>query len=171
MAGRSYCGKDPSARTWGGGSRPRIRRRGTTLPTECGSRRREPPPLNDNQTTRTATWQPLQSSSTQLLLVMLLQTIVSITFPDEGLGWPVASSIPLWLGERWVACAQSVTKESGNVAARLAVVGVRLARPVRPISLLRLSLLRFADSEIPGDSLWTRQFHHLNLRFCFSQTL
>ena len=35
---------------------------------------------------------------------------------------------------------------------------------IRPISLLRFSLLRFVDSTIPGDSLWTWKFHPLNLR-------
>ena len=32
---------------------------------------------------------------------------------------------------------------------------------VRPISLLRLSLLRLLDSNIPGDPLCTREFHPL----------
>ena len=31
-----------------------------------------------------------------------------------------------------------------------------------PISLLRLSLLRFVDSEFPGNSLWTWEFHPWN---------
>ena len=42
---------------------------------------------------------------------------------------------------------------------------------VHPIFLPRLSLLRFVDSTFPGNSLWTWEFHPLNLRFCLSQTL
>ena len=42
---------------------------------------------------------------------------------------------------------------------------------LRPISLLRISILRFVDSSFPGNSLWTREFHPLRLRFCLSQTL
>ena len=42
---------------------------------------------------------------------------------------------------------------------------------LRPISLLRLSLLRFVDSRFPGNSLWTWEFHPSTLRFCLSQTL
>ena len=41
----------------------------------------------------------------------------------------------------------------------------------RPISLLRVSLLRFVDSNFPGDVPWTWEFHPLNLRFRLSQTL
>ena len=37
--------------------------------------------------------------------------------------------------------------------------------------VLRLSLLRFVDSNIPGDSLRTWEFHPLILRFRLSQTL
>ena len=47
----------------------------------------------------------------------------------------------------------------------------RWAAQARPISLLRLSLLRFADSTIPGNSPWRWEFHPLELRFCSSQTL
>ena len=43
--------------------------------------------------------------------------------------------------------------------------------PVRPISLLRSSLLRFGDSTLSEKSLWTWEFHPFNLRFCLSQTL
>ena len=42
---------------------------------------------------------------------------------------------------------------------------------VRPISLLRLSLLRFVDSNFQGKSLLTWEFHPLDLRFCLSQAL
>ena len=42
---------------------------------------------------------------------------------------------------------------------------------VRPISLLRLSLLRLLDSNFPVNSLMAWEFHPLNLRFCLSQTL
>ena len=42
---------------------------------------------------------------------------------------------------------------------------------LRPISLLRLFLLRFVDSKLPGDSLWRREFYPLTLRFCLSQAL
>ena len=42
---------------------------------------------------------------------------------------------------------------------------------VRPISPLRISLLRFIDSRFPGDSLWAWEFHPFNLRLCLSQTL
>ena len=38
-----------------------------------------------------------------------------------------------------------------------------------PISLPRVSLLRFADSNFPGDSLWAWEFHTLKSRFCLSQ--
>ena len=37
--------------------------------------------------------------------------------------------------------------------------------------LLRLSLLRFVDSEFPGNSLWTWEFYPLQLGFCLSQAL
>ena len=40
--------------------------------------------------------------------------------------------------------------------------------PVRPISLLRLSLLRFVDSKLPGNSLWTWELHTFKSRFCLS---
>ena len=42
---------------------------------------------------------------------------------------------------------------------------------LRPISLLRLSLLRFLDSNFPASSLWTLEFNPLKFRFCLSQTL
>ena len=42
---------------------------------------------------------------------------------------------------------------------------------VRPISLLRLSLPRFVDSNFPGNSLWTWEFYPLIFRFWLSQTL
>ena len=42
---------------------------------------------------------------------------------------------------------------------------------VRPISLLRLSLLRLLDSNSPGNSLQAREFHPSDLRFCSSRTL
>ena len=42
---------------------------------------------------------------------------------------------------------------------------------IRPITLLRFSLLRFLDSEFLGDSLWTGEFHPVKLRLCLSQTL
>ena len=42
---------------------------------------------------------------------------------------------------------------------------------LRPISIPRLSLLRFVDSKLQGNPLWTWEFHPLNLRFCLSQTL
>ena len=34
---------------------------------------------------------------------------------------------------------------------------------VRPISLLRSSLLRFVDSQFPGKSLWAWEFHPINI--------
>ena len=40
---------------------------------------------------------------------------------------------------------------------------------LRPISLLRISLLRFVDSIFPGNPLWTCEFHPLEFRFCLSQ--
>ena len=49
--------------------------------------------------------------------------------------------------------------------------GRRCARQARPISLLRISLLRLLDSGFPGNSLWTWEFHPLILRCCLSQTL
>ena len=42
---------------------------------------------------------------------------------------------------------------------------------VRPISLLRIPLLRFVDSTFPGNSPWAWKFHPLKLRFCLSKTL
>ena len=42
---------------------------------------------------------------------------------------------------------------------------------LRPISLLRLSLLRSVDSSFPGSSLRAREFHPFELRFCLSQSL
>ena len=44
---------------------------------------------------------------------------------------------------------------------------------LRPLSVrkLRTRKLRIADSEIPGNSLWTWEFHPLKLRTCLSQTL
>ena len=42
---------------------------------------------------------------------------------------------------------------------------------LRPISLLMLSLLRFADSTLPENSLWAWECHPLKLRLCLSQTL
>ena len=42
---------------------------------------------------------------------------------------------------------------------------------LRPISVLRLSLLRLLDSNFPGNLLWTWEFHPLELRLCLSQTL
>ena len=39
---------------------------------------------------------------------------------------------------------------------------------LRPIFLLRLSLLRFVDSTFPGNSPLTWEFHPLRLRFCLS---
>ena len=42
---------------------------------------------------------------------------------------------------------------------------------LRPISLLRLSLLRLLDSNFPGNSPWAWEFHPLNSRLCLSQTL
>ena len=44
-------------------------------------------------------------------------------------------------------------------------------RKQRPVSLLRLSILRFVDSEFQGNSLWTSEFQPSNLRSCLSQTL
>ena len=43
---------------------------------------------------------------------------------------------------------------------------------LRPISLLRLSLLRLLDSNFPGNYVWTWEFHplRLRLRLCSSQT-
>ena len=42
---------------------------------------------------------------------------------------------------------------------------------LRPISLLRLSLLRLLDSNFPGNSLPAWEFHPLILILCLSQTL
>ena len=36
---------------------------------------------------------------------------------------------------------------------------------------LRLFLLRFVDSKLPGDFLWTRELHLLKLTLCLGQTL
>ena len=42
---------------------------------------------------------------------------------------------------------------------------------MRPIPLLRLSLPRFLDSRLLGNSLWTREFNPLKLTLCWSQAL
>ena len=43
---------------------------------------------------------------------------------------------------------------------------------IRPVSMLKFSKpRRFVDSKLLGNSLWTWEFHPLNLRFCSSQTL
>ena len=42
---------------------------------------------------------------------------------------------------------------------------------VRPLSLLIFVLLRFLDSNFPGDSLWAWQFHPSIFRFYLSQAL
>ena len=41
---------------------------------------------------------------------------------------------------------------------------------LRPISLLRISLLGFVDSRVPGNSPWAWEFNPLQLRLCLSQT-
>ena len=41
---------------------------------------------------------------------------------------------------------------------------------ITPNLLLRLSLLRFVDSKLPGNPPWTWEVHPLNLRWCSSQT-
>ena len=41
----------------------------------------------------------------------------------------------------------------------------------RPISLLRLSLLRLLDSNFPGNVLWAWKLHPLELRLYLSQNL
>ena len=43
--------------------------------------------------------------------------------------------------------------------------------PIRPVSLLTLSLLRLLDSSFPGSPLWTWEFHPSTLRLCLNQTL
>ena len=45
-------------------------------------------------------------------------------------------------------------------AASLLKLQASCLKRLRPISLLRLSLLRFADSKLLGNSLWTWEFHH-----------
>ena len=67
-----------------------------------------------------------------------------------------------------------VSRETPHVTTKpkchdLANILVRVARgsakeAIRPISLLRLSLLRFVDSTLPGKSLWTWEFHPLNIK-------
>ena len=66
----------------------------------------------------------------------------------------------------------------GQPLAQLRERRMRAPRPcaraladVRPISLLRLSLLRLLDSNFPGNPLRAWEFHPLNLRFCLSQAL
>ena len=43
--------------------------------------------------------------------------------------------------------------------------------PIRPTSLLRLSLLRCLDSKLLGNPLWAWEFHPLELRLCLSRSL
>ena len=45
------------------------------------------------------------------------------------------------------------------------------ARHVRPISLLRFTLLTLLESNIPGNPLWAWESHPFELRLCSSQTL
>ena len=40
-----------------------------------------------------------------------------------------------------------------------------------PSASADISLLRFLDSNFPGNSPWTREFHLLTIRLCLSQTL
>ena len=47
----------------------------------------------------------------------------------------------------------------------LCVVALGRNASVRPISLLRLSLLRLLDSNFQGNSLWAWEFHPVNFRF------
>ena len=42
---------------------------------------------------------------------------------------------------------------------------------IRPVSLLRLPVLRFVDSDIPGNYLLDWEFHPLELGLCLSQTI
>ena len=60
------------------------------------------------------------------------------------------------------------------LVAPVALAGARLVgqfrNPLRPISLLTLSLLRLLDSNFPGNPLWAWEFHPLELRLCLSQT-
>ena len=42
---------------------------------------------------------------------------------------------------------------------------------VRPMSALKVSLLRLLDANFPGNSLRAWRFHPWNLRLCLSQTL
>ena len=46
-----------------------------------------------------------------------------------------------------------------------------VAALLRPLSLLRISLLGLFYSSFPGNSLWTCEFHPLRLGLCLSQTL
>ena len=54
------------------------------------------------------------------------------------------------------ACAPIGAQEKPNMRAV-----VHSSSELRPISLLRLSLLRLVDSKPPGNSLWTSEFHPL----------
>ena len=66
----------------------------------------------------------------------------------------------------WVL-VRLVARKPVSVASGFANLG----SPVRPISLLRLSMLRSVDSKLPENPLWTSEFHPSNLRLCLSQTL
>ena len=49
--------------------------------------------------------------------------------------------------------------------------GLEESHPLKLALCLRQTLLRFVDSNFPGNSPWAWEFHPLNLRFCLSQTL
>ena len=85
--------------------------------------------------------------------VLLLLLCVYDLLVDFGLPL-ICSGFPLTAGARDCASRRAAPR-----------------RVVRPISLLRISLLRLLDSDFLGNSLWTWEFKPLKLRFHLSETL
>ena len=65
-------------------------------------------------------------------------------------------------------CMQCV--EISNPTSDAHVRSAIAARHARPISLLRLSLLRLLDSDFPGNSLWAWEFQPFNIKILLEST-
>ena len=94
-----------------------------------------------------------------LLDSLHVQTLAFTDVETPFLGTPLVPSRIEWPG--WSGSSPQPS-EHAHLLAR---------RGLSPISLLRLSLLRFVDSEFPENYLWVWEFHPPELRSCLSQTL